>query len=119
MPEYLYKDPETGEEVSIYQGINEKHKYSADGKEFERVFTVPNASIDTNIDPMSEKDFVEKTRNKKGTLGEMWDASKEASEKRDKITGKDPTKEEYFKNYSKKRKGMKHPDQNKGRVFDI
>ena len=97
MPEYLYKDPETGEEVSIYQGINEKHKYSADGKEFERVFTVPNASIDTNIDPMSEKDFVEKTRNKKGTLGEMWDASKEASEKRDKITGKDPTKEKYFK----------------------
>ncbi len=49
----------------------------------------------------------------------MWDASKEASEKRDKITGKDPTKEKYFKNYSKKRKGMKHPDQNKGRVFDI
>ncbi len=68
MPEYLYKDPETGEEVSIYQGINEKHKYNADGKEFERVFTVPNASIDTNIDPMSEKDFVEKTRNKKEPL---------------------------------------------------
>ena len=119
MPEYLYKDPETGEEVSVYQGINEKHKYSADGKEFERVFTVPNASIDTQIDPMSEKEFVEKTRNKNGTLGEMWDASREASEKRDKITGKDPTKEKHLENYSKKRKGMKHPDQNKGRVFDI
>ena len=110
MPEYLYKDPETGEEVSIYQGINEKHKYSANGKEFDRVFTVPNASIDTNIDPMSEKDFVEKTRNKKGTLGEMWDASKEASAKREKAYGKDPVKEKYFKKYSEKRKGTKHKD---------
>ena len=64
MPEYLYEDPETGEKVSVYQGINEKHKYSADGKVFERGFTVPNASIDTQIDPMSEKDFVEKTLTK-------------------------------------------------------
>ena len=53
MPEYLYEDPETGEKVSVSQGINENHKYNVDGKEFDRVFTVPNASIDTKIDPMS------------------------------------------------------------------
>ena len=110
MPEYLYEDPETGEKVSVSQGINENHKYNVDGKEFDRVVTVPNASIDTKIDPMSEKDFVEKTRNKKGTLGELWDASQEASAKRDEITGKDPTKEKYFENYSKKRKGMKYKE---------
>ena len=54
------------------------------------------------------KDFVEKTRNKSGTIGDLWDMSKELSEKRKKKHGKDPILQKYYKNYSKERNGMKH-----------
>ena len=57
-PEYLYEDPETGKVISIIQGINEEHKYKEDGKEFNRVFTSPNTSTDTQIDPFSKSDFL-------------------------------------------------------------
>jgi hypothetical protein len=108
-PEYLYEDPDTGEVKSVLQKTNEKHEYSEKGKKFDRVFTVPNASIDTKIDATSEKDFVEKTRNKKGSMGDLWNASREASAKRKEIFGKDKVKERYLKKYSDERKGLKHP----------
>ena len=50
---------------------------------------------------------MEYTKNKKGTLGDLWDASREASEKRIKKYGKDPVKEKHFKKF-KKEKGIKH-----------
>lgn len=107
-PEYLYEDPETGKVVSVIQGIDEDHTYEEDGKEFDRVFTSPNASIDTKVDAFSKSDFLEKTRNKKGTYGDLFDASKEASLKREERLGHDPVKQEHFKKYSEKRNGMKH-----------
>ena len=107
-PEYLYEDPETGKVISVIQGINDEHKYEEDGRQFERVFTSPNASIDTKIDPFSKSDFLDKTKNKKGSVGDLWDASKEASEERTKRLGSDPVKKEHFKKYSKTRSGMKH-----------
>ena len=96
-------------EASVLQKTNEKHEYSEKGKKFDRVFTVPNASIDTKIDATSEKDFVDKTRNKKGSMGDLWNASREASAKRKEIFGKDKVKERYLKKYSDERKGLKHP----------
>ena len=39
----------------------------------------------------------------------MWDRSKELSEKRKEKEGRDPVQQQYFKDYSKKRKGVKHP----------
>ena len=39
MPEYLFRNPETDEYVSVIQGVNENHSYSENGVEFERVFT--------------------------------------------------------------------------------
>ena len=109
MPIYLYENPETNEVIEVVQGISEEHKFkNEDGLEYKRVFTVPHASIDTKIDPHSSNDFLNKTKNKGYTVGDLWDVSKEASEKRIKETGKDKIKEKYFKNYSKKRKGMKH-----------
>ena len=39
----------------------------------------------------------------------MFDRSAELSEKRRKIYGKDPVKEKYYKDWSKKRKGKVHP----------
>ena len=107
-PEYLYEDPETGKVVSVIQGINENHTYEEDGKKFDRVFTSPNASIDTKVDAFSKSDFLEKTKNKKGTYGDLFDASKEASLKREERLGHDPVKQEHFKKYSEKRNGMKH-----------
>ena len=111
MPEYLFENPDTGEVISVVQGINEEHTYSEDGKVFERVFTVPNASIDSDLDPFSAQQFTDKTRNMKGTMGEMWDYSKELREKRKKISGgEDPIRKKAEKKYSEKRKGMKYQE---------
>jgi hypothetical protein len=109
MAEYLYENPDTGKVVSVIQGVHDEHSYEEGGKKFDRVFTIPNASIDTDINPNSKEDFLEKTRNKKGTLGEMMDKSKELSERRKELNGgADPVEAKYFKEYSKKRRGMKH-----------
>lgn len=110
MPIYLYRNPKTDEIVEVLQTINEDHVFSKDGVKYERVFTVPNASIDTQIDPRSQKDFVLKTRDKKETLGSMWDRSKEASEKRIQKDGVDPVQENFYKKYAQKRKGKAHPE---------
>lgn len=111
MPEYLFQNPDTGEIISVIQGINEDHDYSEDGKVFERVFTVPNASIDSEVDPFSVQQFTDKTKSMKGTMGDMWDYSKELSEKRKQINGgEDPIRKKAEKEYSEKRKGMKYQE---------
>ena len=99
MPQYTYAHPETGEEIDVIQSMNEEHKYiDKDGVEWERVFLIPNAQIDSQIDPCDEKAFVEKTGNQKGTVGDLWEQSKELSEKRkDRFGGKDPVKANYLK----------------------
>ena len=107
MPEYIYKNPETGEQITVWQSIHEEHSYEIEGVNYDRVYTVPNASIDSKINAESESDFTEKTKAK--TYGELWDASAEMSAKRaDTHGGKDPVKQEHFEKYSKKRKGKKH-----------
>ena len=68
MPEYLFENPDTGEVISITQGIDEEHSYSEEGRLFNRVFTVPNASVDSDIDPFSAQQFTEKTKNMKGKI---------------------------------------------------
>ena len=44
------------------------------------------------------------------TMGQLWDESAVASEKRARVAGKDPIKEKYYKKYSKERNGAVHPD---------
>jgi hypothetical protein len=83
---------------------------------------VPNASIDTSVDPYSSKEFIQKTENKKGTYGDMMDYSKELSyERGEKNGGVDPVKEKYFKDYANKRNGAKHFDEikQKGHKSDV
>jgi hypothetical protein len=109
MPQYLYRNPKTGETKEVVQSIHDKHEYSEDGINWERVFLVPQAATDTKIDPMSARDFIEKTGRKKGTMGDMFDMSKEASLKRKDKMGKDPLKEKHLEDWSKKRKGRKPP----------
>ncbi len=109
MPIYLFQNPETDEVAEVVLGMNDPKVYQNDGVNWVRIFTIPNASIDTQVDPHSAKDFVKAT-NKKGTIGDLFDRSAELSEKRKEKIGHDPLKEKYYENYSKTRKGKKHPD---------
>jgi predicted nucleic acid-binding Zn ribbon protein len=114
MPLYLYQNEKTGEIREVLQSMNEVHEYNGEkGNErnWKRIFTIPQASIDTKQDPFSSNDFLDRTKSKKGTYGNMLDYSKELSEKRASINGGiDPIKEKYYQNYSKQRRGAKHPD---------
>jgi hypothetical protein len=111
MPEYLYENPKNGKVISVIQSVHDKHEYvDESGLKWNRVFTVPEVNIDAKLTAdSSAKDFIKYTSNKKGNMGNLWDASKELSEKREKMYGKDPIKKKYFENWSKKRKGKKHP----------
>ena len=107
MPEYLFRNPETDEYISVIQGVNEDHSYSENGVQFERIFTVPNASIGSKQDG-SYKSFKKATTNKKITLGDAWSISRESSEKRQQDQGRDKVKKSYFEDYSKDRQNKKH-----------
>jgi len=111
MPEYLYQNPKTGEVRSVIQRINEEHAYTdKDGLKWTRIFTVPQMSIDTKMDASTDpKTFSRITGNKRGTYGDLFDQSKELSEARKKMYGKDPVKKKYWDDWSKRRKGKKHP----------
>ena len=118
MPIYVYKHPEQEEYREVFQGMNDKHIYSEDGVEWQRVFLSPNASIDNSIDPFSNRQFIEATANKKGTVGDMMDLSAELSAKRsEKAGGKDPIKEKFYDNYAKERNGAEHPNR-KGKTHE-
>ena len=112
MPLYTYKRESTGEHRDVLQSMNDRHCYSGvngDEQDWRRVFLSPNASIDTNIDPNNRAKFAETTASKKGTMGDMFDYSKELSDKRAAQNGGiDPVKKKYFENYSKERNGAKH-----------
>ena len=120
MPIYIYKHPDKEEYKEVVQKMNDKHEFfDSDGLEWKRVFTIPNASIDTHIDANSQKQFIEKTASKKGTIGDIMDYSKELSMKRSESNGGiDPVKEKYYKNYSDKRSGAKHFDEIKSKGYE-
>lgn len=110
MPLYDFQNPETGEIKEIFFSMEEEKVFiDDDGIEWTRLFSIPNASFDTEIDPYSATDFKKATENKKGSYGDMLDRSKELSEKRKSKDGKDPVQQKWFKNWSKKRSGQKHP----------
>jgi hypothetical protein len=109
MPIYLYKNPETEDVIEVLQGINEAHEFSQNGIKFERVFCIPNVAVDSRIDPYNSKSFVEKTRNKKGTIGDLLKESQELSERRGGEKS-DPIKNQFYKNYEKEN-GVRHSSQ--------
>lgn len=112
MPEYLYINDSTEEVYSVIQGMNDEHIFfdPKTGEQCRRIFTVPNASVDSlsNSDPFNIQEHVEKTGKMKGSVGDLWDVSREMSERRaEKIGAEDPVKREMFNNYEKKN-GVKH-----------
>jgi predicted nucleic acid-binding Zn ribbon protein len=117
MPLYIYFNSETEEYREIVQKMNDVHEYfgeKCDETTWKRVFTAPNASIDSKMDPFNTSEFVRKTGSKKGTYGDLLDKSSELSSQRAELAGGvDPVKEKYYKDYSEKRRGAKHPSQMK------
>lgn len=115
MPIYVYQNPETHELIEVVQSMKEEHVFfDKNGLEWNRVFMPSQLNTEGTIDPWSNKDFVEKTRNRKGTYGDLLDRSAELSNARaEKNGGVDPIKKKYFKDYSKKRGGAKHPEDRK------
>ena len=115
MPTYSYQHPETEEIKEIIQAMDEDHKYiDEEGVEWARLWSSPQLNTEAPIDPWSKGDFVEKTAKGDGSMGDLWDRSREMSDARAKDNdGVDPIKEKYFKKYSKERMGAKHPEQKK------
>ena len=102
MPYYLFSNPETEEVREIFFHMNDEKVYIDENNlKWNREFVVPQASMDTNIDPYSKRAFMDKT-NKAGTFGEMMDLSKELSEKRGGVKN-DPVKKGFTKDWKKKR----------------
>jgi hypothetical protein len=115
MPIYLFEHVETGEIREIVYHMNEDKTYNGEGgKEkgvWKRVWLKPQMSVDAvKIDPFSSKDFVKAT-NKRGSLGDLFDRSAEMSAQREEKAGVDDVKEKFYKRYSAKRKGARHPQQ--------
>ena len=112
MPLYIFKHPSTEEEVEVFFGMNDEPKEYIDknGLKWSRVFSSPELSTIGKIDPWNNADFVNKTANKKGTVGDLLDASSELSEMRaQERGGVDPIKQKHYDNYAKERGGRRHP----------
>jgi len=116
MPLYTFVNIETEEYRDIFFKMNDVKIYNGeDGSEvgmWRREYLVPQASIDTRINPESSHEFVEKTRYKKGSSSSLIEASKEASIRRAEIMGgRDPLKEKNVKKWEDSRGGKKHPSE--------
>ena len=103
--------------------MKSKHTYiDENGTEWNRVFTVPNAAMDSgSLDPYSKEDFLKATEKRGITCGEMFDLSAEMSQKREVKDGKDKIKEKTQKDY-KKKTGKPHPEvikKRKNRTIEI
>lgn len=108
MPLYLFQHPITGETKEVVQSMTEAHEYSENGVSWQRVYTVPQAASNSQIDPFSSNQFIEKTGKQKGKMRDLYEQSQEMSERRKQITGGvDPVQRAYFDDYQKK-VGKKH-----------
>lgn len=88
--------------------MTEPHEYSENGVSWQRVYTVPQAASNSQIDPFSSNQFIEKTGKQKGKMRDLYEQSQEMSERRKQITGGiDPVQRAYFDDYQKK-VGKKH-----------
>jgi hypothetical protein len=91
--------PDTEETVEVVQGMKDKHFYiDENGVEWVRVWEPTSLAVDTGaLDPYSQDDFVNKTRGKNYSVGDMWDLSRELHEKRKAKDGKDNIKAKHNK----------------------
>jgi hypothetical protein len=103
MPIYVFEHPQSKIQKEVLLKMSSTIEYVDDnGLKWDRVYTSPIIGVDTRIDPFSKKAFMEKTK-KSGTIGDLFDMSKELSEKRG-DTKNDPVKKKYSKEWKNKRK---------------
>ena len=121
MPIYLYLDERDNSIHEVIQTMKEEHRYFIDGYELKRVFINPQANIGSTskLDPMDSKSYVNLTREKRGTVGNLQDLSKELSIKREEKLGIDPQKQAHFNRYAKIRNGRRHPLERKEKLEKI
>jgi hypothetical protein len=121
MPIYEFEHPKTKKRLLVIQKMDDVHEYTDErGVKWSRVFGIPNAKIDADIDPFSERAFMEKTKNFKGSVGDLFDMSRELSEKRAiKRNGKDPVKDKTVTTYEKKTQKAHPLKQDKKKKIEI
>ena len=115
MPLYSFIDLSTGATEDLFFTMKDAPKTGSviqhEGRKLRRELTtsqLATAGIKP-IDPHSQKAFRDKTGSMKGgTLGQLWDLSRELSEKRAAKEGVDSVKEAYYTEYSKQKKGRTH-----------
>lgn len=114
---YIFKHKISGETHEVEMSMKEYAPYKGpDGKDdnWERVYEAPQINMGISsaksIDPWDNNSFVNRTKEMKGSVGDLLDHSAELSNQRAKesLTGEDPLKRKYFDDYSKARKGKKH-----------
>ncbi len=116
MPEYLFSNPKNPEEiVSVFMGMNDDKVLIKNGVKWNREYTVPEGRVDGKYNCFSAKDFVSKTANKRGTVGDLWEKSAELSAEREKKMGRDEVKEKTRDNWEKERK-RPHPERQRAKV---
>ena len=92
---------------------------SGDDKRWQRVYEAPqiNMGISTSksINAWDNNSFVNRTKEMKGSYGELLDHAEDLSKKRakDSLTGEDPIKRKYLNKYSSERGGKIHPSEMK------
>ena len=121
MPNYTFKHPEREEYKDVFFHMNDEPKSYTDEEnmEWERIFISPQLNTVGKMDPWDSDAFVNKTRDKKGSYGDLLDASAELSEKRaQERGGVDPVKQKVFDEYSKARGGKKHPNEIKEKGYE-
>lgn len=108
---YIYFHDKKNETVEVFQKMTDIHVYSGvSGNEegWRRVYTVPQAIVDSDFDPNNKEEFMRRGA-KYGKLGDLMDKSRELSEKRASKEGFDPVKRQFFDQYARERKGKRHP----------
>jgi predicted nucleic acid-binding Zn ribbon protein len=121
MPNYIFQHPDTGEYEEVFFHMNDEPKEYRDeeGVEWTRIFGSPQISTAGSFDPWNKQDFVEKTKNMKGTYGDLLDKSSELSERRaERNGGIDPVKQKAYDQYAKARGGQKHPQEIREKSID-
>lgn len=122
---YKFQHTETGEIHEVEMSMKNYEPYkgpSGDDKRWQRVYEAPqiNMGVSTSksINPWDNNSFVNRTKEMKGSYGEMLDHAKDLSSQRAKesLTGEDPLKRKYLDNYSAERGGKKHVSEMKKTV---
>src|SRR6266404_3756250 len=117
MPNYTFENLKT-KEIQVFNFSLDNHPTwgevrEIDGQKWKRIMEThaPMGIVKDTINPHSSEAFVDETKRKKGTVGDLIERSQELSEQRKKqsIDGRDSVKDKFLDGWSKKRGGKKHP----------